>query len=86
MERAAPPSGSGKAGGIAPRQHRYFKLRSLTWWASAAPLVFGMVIATEPLHGLAALAETARSITGNVPPAMLINAGLAGIGLRGALQ
>lgn len=70
----------------ASRQRRYIKPRSLTWWASAAPLVIGMIIATEPLHGLAALAATLRNITGDTPPAMLINAGLAGIGLRGALQ
>lgn len=68
------------------RETRYFKPRSLTWWASVAPLVIGLIIAAEPLHGLAALAATLRAITGETPPAMLINAGLAGIGLRGAAQ
>ena len=66
--------------------NRYVKPLSLTWWSSVTPLVLGIVIATEPLHGLSGLATAARNITGGVSPAMLINAGLAGIGLRGALE
>ncbi len=65
---------------------KYVKLRSLTWWASMAPLVAGIVLATEPLHGWFAVDQTLRNLTGEAPPMMLINAGLAGIGLRGALQ
>ncbi|MCF6432652.1 hypothetical protein [Leisingera sp. MMG026] len=64
---------------------KYFKPRSLTWWASAMPVLIGCAIASEPMHGLAALAETLRALSGDVPPAMLINAGLAGIGFRGAV-
>ena len=65
---------------------KYFKPKSLTWWASAAPLVAGIILATEPLHAAFDLAQTLRNITGDVPPVMLFNAGLAGIGIRGALQ
>lgn len=64
---------------------RYLKLRSLTWWTSLAPLMVGLIVASEPLHGLSTLVETLRAATGDAPPAVLINAGLAGIGLRGAL-
>ncbi len=64
---------------------RYFKPKSLTWWASCAPLVAGVILATEPLHGWFEMAQTMRNMTGDVPSAMLINAGLAGIGIRGAL-
>jgi hypothetical protein len=64
---------------------RYLKLASLTWWASAAPLVAGLMLATEPLHHASALVEVLRNLVGDTHPALLINAGLAGIGLRGAL-
>ena len=64
---------------------RYFKPKSLTWWASVVPLLAGVIDATEPLHGLASITQTVRSMTGDVSPSILINAGLAGIGLRGAM-
>jgi hypothetical protein len=63
---------------------KYFKPRSLTWWSSVTPLVIGIVIATEPLHGSAALADSMRNATGMTAPA-LINMGLAGVGLRAAV-
>lgn len=64
---------------------KYLKPRSLTWWASVAPAVAGLIVASEPLHGFSAIVQTINSVTGHTPPALLINAGLAGIGLRGAL-
>ena len=64
---------------------KYFKPKSLTWWASAAPLAAGIILATEPLHAAFDLAQTLRNLTGEVPPIMLINAGLAGIGIRRAM-
>jgi hypothetical protein len=64
---------------------KYVKPGSLTWWASAAPLAAGIILATEPLHGWFEIAQTLRNFSGEVPPAMLINAGLLGIGLRGAI-
>ena len=67
-------------------QSRHVKPTSLTWWASVAPLVAGLVLATEPLHEWAALADTTRNLVGDVSPSLLINAGLAGIGIRGALR
>lgn len=66
--------------------NKYLKLRSLTWWAAVTPLVAGLVMATFPLHGWEALTETVRNMSGDIPPAVLINAGLAGIGLRGAMK
>jgi len=64
---------------------KYFKPKSLTWWASFAPLLAGLFIAAAPLHGLTAAVEVINSMTGGASAAILINAGLAGIGLRGAL-
>ena len=63
----------------------YIKLGSLTFWASFVPLLFGVVVATEPLHGLSAIVATVNALTGNVAPALLISAGMAGIGARKAI-
>ncbi len=65
---------------------KYFKPRSLTWWASFAPLAMGVFLALEPIHGMTDWADTVRNMTGGVHPYALINAGLAGIGIRGAIQ
>lgn len=65
---------------------KYIKPQSVTWWASVLPLVAGLVVATEPLHSLSAIVSSINHITGGVAPAVLINGGLAGIGLRGALK
>lgn len=63
---------------------KYIKPRSLTWWASVAPLLIGAFMASEPLHGLADAVVSLRNATGLTAP-VLINMGLAGIGLRGAV-
>ena len=65
---------------------KYFKPKSLTWWASFAPLIAGLVVAFEPLHGWLAVTDTINALTGGVPPSLLINAGLVGIGVRGAMK
>jgi len=65
---------------------KYFKPKSLTWWASFAPLIAGLVVAFEPLHGWLAVTGTINALTGGVPPSLLINAGLVGIGVRGAMK
>ena len=64
---------------------KYLKINSLTWWASATPLTLGLVAATEPIHGLAGAGEVVANLTGGMSPYQLINAGLIGVGLRGAL-
>lgn len=64
---------------------KYFKPNSLTWWASVTPLLMGVVIATEQLHGMTPVVLFLNSLTDNVGAYALINAGLAGIGIRGAL-
>jgi len=65
---------------------KYFKPKSLTWWASFAPLISGALVASLPLHGLVEIVQTINSITGDLSPAMMINIGLAGIGIRGAIK
>ena len=63
---------------------KYIKPLSLTWWASVVPLALGVFMAFEPVHGMSAMVESIRTATGLNAP-VLINAGLAGIGIRGAV-
>jgi len=63
---------------------KYFKPRSVTWWSSVVPLVIGLIIAVDPLHPWGAITTTMTNLT-DIPSYMLINGGLFGIGLRGAL-
>ncbi|MFS4437860.1 hypothetical protein ACMA5I_06580 [Paracoccaceae bacterium GXU_MW_L88] len=66
---------------------RYIKPKSLTWWASLVPIIGGLIIATEPLHGSGALVQSVRNIVGDGATAgVLINMGLAGVGIRGAID
>jgi len=64
--------------------NKYIKPKSLTWLVSFSTLAAGLVIATEPLHGMTAIVDVIRTATGMTSP-QLIMAGLGGIGMRGAL-
>jgi len=64
---------------------RYFKPKSVTWWGSVVPLACGLFMALTPVHGLADWTQAMAAAFGGATPAVLINAGLVGIGLRGAL-
>ncbi len=64
---------------------KYLKPKSLTWWAAFVPLLLGLVAALEPAHGSASVIAVIDNMTGGASPYVLINAGLAGIGLRGAV-
>jgi hypothetical protein len=67
---------------------KYFKPGSLTWWAAFFPLVCGLTMSlSEAMAGLEPIATVMRSMYGpEMSPSMLINVGLAGIGIRGAIQ
>jgi hypothetical protein len=64
---------------------KYWKPRSVTWWGGVVPLVAGLILATEPLHGWLDLVATINNMTGFIPAAILINSGAVAIGLRGAV-
>ena len=64
---------------------KYIKPKSLTWWSAVVPLICGLVVASEPIHGLASIVASIDNVTGGVSAAVMINGGLAGIGLRAAL-
>ena len=64
---------------------KYFKPASVTWWTlGIIPLLSGVFIAFEPLHGLVGLSASIQAAAGMSAPA-LITIGLGGIGLRGAM-
>jgi len=65
---------------------KYWKPRSLTFWASFTPLLLGVFSAFTPVHGLTEWAYSIEALTGNIGPYALVNAGLAGIGLRAAIE
>ena len=64
---------------------KYFKPQSLTWWASFVPLLLGVFMAMGPVHGAYDWIAVIRDMTGGMTSYALINVGIAGIGLRGAL-
>tara|TARA_R110000764_G_C11029370_1_gene385335 strand:- start:38224 stop:38424 length:201 start_codon:yes stop_codon:yes gene_type:complete len=64
---------------------KYWKPKSITWWGGVVPLVAGLILATEPLHGWLDLVSTINNMTGFIPAAILINSGAVAIGLRGAV-
>jgi len=65
---------------------KYVKTKSLTWWASFVPLFLGLLVASLPLHGWQQGVDTINGLTGGVSASVMINAGLFGIGLRGAVK
>lgn len=66
---------------------KYFKPKSLTWWTAALTLVLGLVLALGPvIPDGGKTVSVINNLTGGLPPAVLINAGLMGIGLRGAVN
>ena len=65
---------------------KYFKPLSLTWWASVVPLLAGIILALAPeFDNLRVAAVLIQSVYPSANAAFLINAGLLGIGLRGAM-
>lgn len=66
-------------------EYKYFKPGSVTWWASLVPLLAGLIVASEPIHGLTSVVESINRATDGAAPAIMINLGLAGIGFRGAV-
>ena len=64
---------------------KYFKPNSVTWWASISPLAAGVFMAAEPVHGMTPIVQSIENAT-EMTPYMLINLGIAGVGLRGAIK
>lgn len=69
-----------------PTFRKYVKPTSLTWLASVLPILAGLFIAFEPVHHLSDWVNAVSRTFGDASPYVLINAGLVGIGLRGAVK
>lgn len=66
---------------------RYIKPKSLSWWASVSPLLAGLIVAvSEAFPTLAPVVAVINAASGGMTAPVLINLGLAGIGLRGAMK
>lgn len=66
---------------------KYIKPKSLTWWASVFPLIAGVALAfTSSVPGMEGLATIISSFFPGMSAVALINMGLIGIGLRGAVK
>ena len=65
---------------------KYIKPKSLTWWAGFVPLIAGVLVAlSDVIPVLLPVRAVIDAMTGNAEPAVLVNAGLVAIGLRGAV-
>lgn len=67
--------------------NKYVKPKSLTWWASVVPLIAGFVLAvSSAVPGLETLNGLVQGFFPEATAVELINVGLIGIGLRGAIK
>lgn len=65
---------------------KYIKPKSLTWWAGFVPLIGGILVAlSDVLPVLLPVRAVIDAMTGHAEPAVLVNAGLVAIGMRGAV-
>ena len=65
---------------------KYVKPKSLSWWAAFVPLMSGLIVAlSSALPSLAPVVSVIDAASGGMTAPVLINLGLAGIGLRGAM-
>lgn len=65
---------------------KYLKPRSLTWWTAMVPLIAGLVVALgAAIPDLAPVVAVINAASDGMPAAAMINMGLIGIGLRGAI-
>jgi hypothetical protein len=66
---------------------KYLQPRSLTWWSSVIPLLAGLIVAASAgVPQLGAVASIIDAASGGLSAPVLINMGLVGIGLRGAIK
>lgn len=63
---------------------KYLQPTSLTWWASFAPFLGGVIVALAAgIPQLAVVAAIVDAASGGLPAPVLINMGLIGIGIVG---
>lgn len=65
---------------------RYFKPRSVTWWAGLGLLLTGLLRGLDAAINLGPVAAVIDAWTGSIAPSVLILQGAGLIGLRGAIR
>ena len=66
---------------------KYVKPKSLTWWASVFPLFAGLALAVASVvPGFDGLVGVINGMFPELSAVALINMGLIGVGLRGAVK
>jgi 1,4-dihydroxy-2-naphthoate octaprenyltransferase len=71
---------------VASEWEKYIRPKSVTWWASVTPLILGLILALAQTLGWTQVIALIEIFAPGASPAMLVNLGLFGIGLRGALK
>lgn len=64
---------------------KYVKPKSITWWSGFVPLIVGVFVGTDELHGLQSIVNSINNLTGHIPASVMVMYGLTAIGLRGAI-
>lgn len=65
---------------------KYLQTKSLTWWVSFIPLIAGAILYLSAVFpGMQGVIDAIHVIYPNADAGVLINLGLAGIGIRGAI-
>ncbi len=62
---------------------KYVKPKSVTWWSGFIPMIAGIFVAAEPIHGLQSIVASIDAMTGGITPSGMIIYGMTAIGLRG---
>lgn len=65
---------------------KYFRPKSVTWWASVTPFVLGLLLAFATAFGWTPVVTLIGIFAPGMGPGVLMNLGLIGIGLRGAIK
>lgn len=66
--------------------HKYYRPKSVAWWASVTPLILGVILAVAQAFGWTPVIHIIDTFAPGMGPAVLVNLGLFGIGLRGAIK
>ena len=66
--------------------HKYYRPKSVAWWASVTPLILGVILAVAQALGWTPVVAIIDTFAPGMSPAVLVNLGLFGIGLRGAIK
>lgn len=65
---------------------KYFKPKSVTWWAGTSLIATGAVLGVDVGYDVGPVADVLDAWTGRMGPSVLIAQGAGLVGIRGALS